>query len=72
MASTTARAETVPTDNTAPATESISLKETKFTVTAVPDAHYHFVDWSDGVATATRTDTGVTASNRFTTLKNSG
>ena len=30
-------------------------------VTAVPDAHYHFVDWSDGVTTAARTDLSVTA-----------
>jgi hypothetical protein len=30
-------------------------------VTAVPDAHYHFVSWSDGVLTAARTETGVTA-----------
>jgi uncharacterized repeat protein (TIGR02543 family) len=30
-------------------------------VTAVPDAHYHFVQWSDGVSTASRTDTNVTA-----------
>ncbi len=30
-------------------------------VTAVPDTGYHFVDWSDGVLTATRTDTNVTA-----------
>jgi hypothetical protein len=30
-------------------------------VTAVPDAHYHFVSWSDGVLTATRTDTNVQA-----------
>jgi len=31
------------------------------TVTAVPAANYHFVNWSDGVATAARTDTNVTA-----------
>jgi uncharacterized repeat protein (TIGR02543 family) len=31
------------------------------TVTAVPDLHYHFVEWSDHVATAARTDTNVTA-----------
>ena len=31
------------------------------TVTAVPDTGYHFVDWSDGVLTAARTDTNVTA-----------
>jgi adenylyl- and sulfurtransferase ThiI len=31
------------------------------TVTAVPDANYHFVSWSDGVLTASRTDTNVQA-----------
>jgi hypothetical protein len=30
-------------------------------VTAVPDANYHFVSWSDGVLTASRTDMNVTA-----------
>jgi hypothetical protein len=30
-------------------------------VTAVPEAGYHFVSWSDGVTTAARTDTHVTA-----------
>ena len=30
-------------------------------VTAVPNANYHFVNWSDGVLTATRTDTNVQA-----------
>ena len=30
-------------------------------VTAVPDAGYHFVSWSDGVLTAARTDLNVTA-----------
>ena len=30
-------------------------------VTAVPDAHFHFVDWSDADTNATRTDTNVTA-----------
>jgi uncharacterized delta-60 repeat protein len=30
-------------------------------VTAVADSGYHFVDWSDGVMTAARTDTNVTA-----------
>src|SRR4029077_20245000 len=30
-------------------------------VTATPNANYHFVSWSDGVATAARTDTNVTA-----------
>jgi hypothetical protein len=31
-------------------------------VTAVPDAGYHFVAWSDGALSATRTDTSVAAS----------
>lgn len=31
------------------------------TVTAVADTGYHFVNWSDGVMTASRTDTGVTS-----------
>lgn len=31
------------------------------TVTAVADAHYHFVQWSDGLTTAARTDTKVGA-----------
>ncbi|MEI6039866.1 MAG: InlB B-repeat-containing protein [Candidatus Berkelbacteria bacterium] len=30
-------------------------------VTAVPSAHYHFVSWSDGVLTAARTDSNITA-----------
>ncbi len=30
-------------------------------MTAVPDAGYHFVSWSDGVLTAARTETNVTA-----------
>ena len=30
-------------------------------VTAVPNVGYHFVDWSDGVLTAARTDTNITA-----------
>src|SRR6185369_15236355 len=30
-------------------------------VTAVPDAHYHFVNWSDGSTSNPRTDTNVTA-----------
>ena len=31
------------------------------TVTAVPAAHYHFVQWSDGLTTPSRTDTNVSA-----------
>ncbi len=30
-------------------------------VTALPDAGHHFVSWSDGMLTAARTDTNVTA-----------
>ena len=50
-------------------------------VTAVPNAGYHFVSWSDGVLTATRTDTNVqgditvTASfaiNQYTLTYNAG
>ena len=29
-------------------------------MTAVPNTGYHFVDWSDGVLTAARTDLDVT------------
>jgi hypothetical protein len=35
-------------------------------VTAIPNAGYHFVSWSDGVLTAARTDTNVTASKTIT------
>ena len=35
-------------------------------VTAVPNTGYHFVDWSDGVLTAARTDTNVTANVNVT------
>src|SRR4029077_2249979 len=35
-------------------------------VTAVPSTGYHFVQWSDGVLTATRTDTNVTANKSVT------
>ncbi|MEI7497838.1 MAG: FISUMP domain-containing protein [Candidatus Falkowbacteria bacterium] len=31
-------------------------------VLAIPDANYHFVSWSDGVLTASRTDSSVTSS----------
>ena len=30
-------------------------------ITAIPNLHYHFARWSDGVLTATRTDTNITA-----------
>jgi len=36
------------------------------TVTAVPDTGYHFVHWSDGVLTAARTDTNITADKSLT------
>jgi photosystem II stability/assembly factor-like uncharacterized protein len=35
-------------------------------VTAVPATGYHFVSWSDGIATATRTDSNVTANKSVT------
>jgi uncharacterized cupredoxin-like copper-binding protein len=35
-------------------------------VTAVPDAGYRFTGWSDGVTTATRTETNVTGGRSFT------
>ncbi len=35
-------------------------------VTAVANAGYHFVSWSDGITTAMRTDSGVTASKSVT------
>src|SRR4029079_12687143 len=35
-------------------------------VTAVPNAGFQFVQWSDGVLTATRTDTNVTANVNVT------
>ncbi|WP_180272727.1 family 43 glycosylhydrolase [Konateibacter massiliensis] len=37
-------------------------------VTAVPDAGYKFIKWSDGVTTASRTDTNVTAGKTVTAL----
>src|SRR5450830_349653 len=35
-------------------------------VTAVPNAGYHFLSWSDGILTAARTDTNVTANKTVT------
>ncbi len=35
-------------------------------VTAVPDTGYHFVSWSDGIMSATRTETNVTADKSVT------
>ena len=37
-------------------------------VTAVPSTGYHFVQWSDGVMTASRTDTNVTADINVTAV----
>jgi hypothetical protein len=37
-------------------------------VTAVPNTGYHFVQWSDGVKTASRTDTNVTADINVTAV----
>src|SRR5450756_1545982 len=36
------------------------------TVTAVPNSGYHFVQWNDGITTAARTDTNVTADKTVT------
>ncbi|WP_123041204.1 InlB B-repeat-containing protein [Cohnella candidum] len=43
------------------ASQTVESRSEGTTVTAVPDAGYHFVKWSDGVITAARTDTNVTA-----------
>ncbi|MFA5055811.1 MAG: InlB B-repeat-containing protein, partial [Dehalococcoidia bacterium] len=41
--------------------QTVNEGEDGSTVTATPDTNYHFVDWSDGVLTASRTDTNVQA-----------
>ena len=41
--------------------QTITYGEDGIEVTAVPDIGYHFVDWSDGITTAARTDTNVMA-----------
>jgi len=41
-------------------TQTVSHGSDATPVTAVPDEGYHFVDWSDGILTATRQDTSVT------------
>ena len=43
------------------ASQTVNYGEDGTAVTAVPDTGYQFVDWSDGVSTASRTDTNVTA-----------
>jgi len=42
-------------------TQVVSYGSSGTTVTATPSTGYHFVSWSDGVATASRQDTNVTA-----------
>ncbi|MBS3974665.1 MAG: cell wall-binding repeat-containing protein [Actinobacteria bacterium] len=42
-------------------TQTVAHGSSGTTVTAVPNAGFRFVRWSDGIATATRTDAGVTA-----------
>jgi len=42
-------------------TQTVNHGEDGTPVTAVPDDGYHFVKWSDGLTTATRTDANVTA-----------
>ncbi|MGD8192156.1 beta strand repeat-containing protein [Brevibacillus ginsengisoli] len=41
--------------------QTVNSGQSGTTVTAVPDAGYHFVSWSDGVTTASRTDKNITA-----------
>ncbi|MEI7497774.1 MAG: FISUMP domain-containing protein [Candidatus Falkowbacteria bacterium] len=43
-------------------TQTVAYGSTGTEVVAIPDANYHFVSWSDGVLTATRTDSNVTSS----------
>ena len=44
---------------TGPSPQTVNHGDSGTLVTAVPDTHYHFVSWSDGVMTASRTDTNV-------------
>ena len=46
---------------TGPTPQTVNYGANGTAVTAVPATGYHFVSWSDGVLTATRTDTNVTA-----------
>lgn len=48
------------------ATQSVNYNASGTPVTAVPDIGYHFVQWSDGLTSATRTDSSVTASQSVT------
>jgi len=51
---------------TGSASQTVGYNLSGTAVTAVPDLGYHFVNWSDGKNTATRTDTNVTANNSVT------
>lgn len=46
---------------TGTASQSVNYGSSSSSVTATANSGYHFVSWSDGVLTATRTDTNVTA-----------
>ncbi len=41
--------------------QSVNYGDSGTAVTALPNAHYHFVQWSDGVQTAVRTDSNIRA-----------
>jgi alpha-tubulin suppressor-like RCC1 family protein len=51
---------------TGPAPQTVAYGMNGSQVTAVPDAGYHFVSWSDGLTTASRTDMNVTANKTVT------
>ncbi len=51
---------------TGTALQTVNSGTTGSAVTAVPNAGYHFVSWSDGVNTATRTDSNVIANISLT------
>lgn len=46
--------------------QSVTYNSSGTEVTAVANVHYHFVAWSDGVSTVTRTDTNVTTDKSVT------
>ena len=48
------------------ASQTVSYKGSGTAVTAVPNAGYHFVSWSDGLLNATRTDANVTTDKSVT------
>ncbi|NSW89292.1 MAG: InlB B-repeat-containing protein, partial [Firmicutes bacterium] len=50
------------------ATQTVSHGSNGTAVTAVPDEGYHFVKWSDGLTTATRTDKDVTGNITVTAI----